>query len=220
MDPVRTQQGPRSHTSYIANNEYLNNTNLSCHKTGTNNPYSGALNLPRINLLIQSQGLNCRPGADHHYLAKESESPAVMYGNSSQAVAVKVLEYQADNPHVRRVLPPKCKKRDVVVFAPEDPTVSRKFRVGILMIPLTKLTSDVQEQRGHAVVSSAEITRSIMFKQDYIKNVDVILILGVYCLEPRSCAHKVLLLCFPVLKVSISRADATTMLSYCLFGVN
>ena len=76
-----------------------------------------------------------------------------------------------------------------------------------------KLTSDIQERRGHTIVSSAEITRNIMFKQDYINNVDVILLLHGYCLEPRPCAHKVLLLCFPALKASISRADATAILS-------
>ena len=68
-----------------------------------------------------------------------------MHGNISQAVAVKILEYQIDHPHVRHALLSKCEKRDTVVFALEDPSVSRKFRVGTLMIPQTKLTSDVQE---------------------------------------------------------------------------
>ena len=63
------------------------------------------------------------------------------------------------------------------------------------------------------MVSAAEITRNILFKQDYIKNVDIIILLGVYCLEPRQCAHKLLLLRFPALKASVSRADATVILS-------
>ena len=69
--------GPSPHTTrfpkphLIATNEYLNNTNLSRHKNFTNNSYLGSLHLPQFNLLTQSQSHNYRPGADHHYLAKD-----------------------------------------------------------------------------------------------------------------------------------------------------
>ena len=130
---------------------------ITLHEKGPHNPYPGGLHTPQFNIFIQSQGRNHRPGADHHYLAEETESPAVMHGNISQSAAVKLLEYQADNSDVHHAPLPKCEKRDVVVCSPKDPTLSRKFRVAIFKILQTILSLEVQERRGHTMVSAAEI---------------------------------------------------------------
>ena len=211
--------GPRPHTtrlptqSIIANKEYFNNPSQSFCKSTTNNKYSGVLHFPQFNLSVQSQGRNYRPASDHHYLAEEPNSPAAIHGNVSQAASLKVLEYQEKNPHVCHSPVPAHEIKDICVPSPEDPFVSRKFRVAIIMIPQTRLTSSVQHLRGHTAVDSAKLSRSILFKANYIKNTDAILILGMYCLETQPCAPKVLLLRFPALRSSVSHVEATALLS-------
>ena len=95
---------------FIINNEYLSNT-CSGLKLVPNTPYSSALHLPRWNLTIQSQACNYRPGSDHHYLAKDADSPAAIHGNISQAMSQELADYQAMTPCALAPLPPHTKKR-------------------------------------------------------------------------------------------------------------
>ena len=66
----------------MVNNEYLSNV-FSGPKEDANNSYSGVLHFPQWNLSMKSQGRNCIPSSDHHYLAKDTASPPAIHENLS-----------------------------------------------------------------------------------------------------------------------------------------
>ena len=104
-------------------------------------------------------------------------------------------------------------QRTIVVPAPENLSVARTFKIAVLTVPQVMLASKVQRRRGHTVQSNVELSRSIFLRENFIKNVDAILVVGTFDLEPCPCSPKVLCLRFSALQSSISNKDATTLLS-------
>ena len=195
----------------IVNNEYLANGYTGSDQDA-NNPYSGTVHFPQWNVYLQSQGRNYRPSSDHHYLAKDAVSPPSLHGNVSQVASESLALYMQKCPCAHAPVPPHT-VRMICVPSPEDPAKARTFKVAVLVVPQVIPTAKVQHKRGHTVASNFELSRSIILRDNFIKNVNAILVLGTFDLEARPCPPKILSLQFPALQSSVSTSEATYLLS-------
>ena len=191
----------------IANNEGVN-TDKNRASTCMNNPAAGALDLPICKVLIKTQGCNYRPGSDHHHLAEDSESPPAMHGVLSQSASENLMKHMSGTPFCH-FKPREFTVSDVVVQAPEDPDLSRAFKVAIINLRQVKRASDVTCLRGHTVSSVSGLAGRQLFRDVSVPNVDATLMLGNFELEDQPCSPKVLCLRFHALQSALSCENAT-----------
>ena len=112
-----------------------------------NNPYSGSLHTPQWDFLIQTQGRNFQPCADHHSLADCLEPPA-LHGVLSQATGAAVMSHHRQSCTKPRFVPKSWINFITLnVGSPEDPSKIRSFRVAMISVPQTRTTSEVLHRK-------------------------------------------------------------------------
>merc|ERR1712086_1109265 len=117
--------------------------NLGAETVEFNNPYSGPLHTPQWDFLIQTQGRNFQPCADHHSLADCLEPPA-MHGVFFQATGAAVMSHHRQNCTKPRFVPKSWVNFITLnVGSPEDPSKVRSFRVAMISVPQTRTMFEV-----------------------------------------------------------------------------